>query len=127
MLLLDAHALLWYAADSDELPASLKERIEDPATRVVVSVATQWELMVKAMVGRVSLPEAPERFLVEFPREVGFRMLDVQPRHVAALADLPEIHSDPFDRMIVAQALVEDFELVTRDRVLRRYPVRTVW
>jgi PIN domain nuclease of toxin-antitoxin system len=127
MLLLDAHVLLWYALDADELPLYLKERLEDSATRVIVSVASQWELMIKAMSGKLTLPDVPERFLTEFPKDAGFRVLDVQPRHVAALAELPEIHADPFDRMLVAQALVEDLDLVTDDEVVRRYPVRTMW
>jgi PIN domain nuclease of toxin-antitoxin system len=127
MLLLDAHVLLWYATDADDLPLHLKERIEDSMTRVIVSVASQWELMIKAMSGKLSLPDAPERFLTEFPKDAGFRVLDVQPRHVAALAELPEIHGDPFDRMLVAQALVEDLDLVTDDEVVRRYPIRTMW
>ena len=54
-------------------------------------------------------------------------MLDIQPRHVAALAELPQIHGDPFDLMLVAQAMVEDLDLVTDDQMIRRYPVRTMW
>ena len=127
MLLLDAHVLIWFALNAEELPAHLKDRLEDPATRVVVSVASQWELMIKAMKGKLSLPGTPERFLTDFPKDAGFRVLDVQPRHVAALAGLPQIHTDPFDRMLVAQALVEDLDLVTDDEVVRRYPVRTMW
>ena len=127
MLLLDGHALLWYAADAGELPSHVKDLLDDSSTRVVLSVATQWELMIKAMAGKLTLPDAPERFLTEFPRDMGFRVLDVQPRHVAALSELPDIHKDPFDRMLVAQALVESFDLVTGDERLRRYPVPTIW
>jgi PIN domain nuclease of toxin-antitoxin system len=83
--------------------------------------------MLKAMVGRLRLPDAPERFLVELHDEAGFRVIHVQPRRVAVLAELPAIHADPFDRMLVAQAMAEDLDLVTGDETLRRYPVRTRW
>ena len=126
-LLLDSHAFLWYLLDDDHLPQRVKDLVEDPAVHVTVSVTSQWELMLKAMAGRLRLPDAPERFLVDLPDEAGFRVIHVQSRHVAALADLPPIHGDPFDRMLVAQALVEDMDLVTGDETLHRYPVRTLW
>jgi PIN domain nuclease of toxin-antitoxin system len=127
-VLLDSHALLWFLlGDAERFPSHVRDVIEDPRSHVVVSVTSQWELMLKAMAGRLRLPDAPERFLIDLAQEAGFRVLDVQPRHVAALAELPGIHPDPFDRMLVAQALVEDLDLVTGDEVLRRYPVRTMW
>lgn len=127
-LLLDSHAWLWFMlGDAERFPADIRDVIEDPKTHVVVSVASQWELMIKALRGRIRLPDPPERFLIDLPRDTGFRVLDIQPRHVAALADLPELHGDPFDRMLVAQALIEDLDIVTDDEVIRRYPVRTAW
>jgi PIN domain nuclease of toxin-antitoxin system len=127
-LLLDSHALLWFLrGDADRFPSTLRDLIEDPGSRVVVSVASQWELMLKVLAGRLRLPDAPDRFLLELPEESGFRVLQVQPRHVGALVDLPQLHGDPFDRILVAQALVEDFDLVTSDPVVRSYPVRTIW
>lgn len=127
-MLLDSHALLWFLlGDAERFPLHVRDVIEDPNSHVVVSVTSQWELMLKAMAGRLRLPDAPERFLVDLPREAGFRVLDVQPRHVAALAELPALHGDPFDRMLVAQALVEGLDLVTGDETLRSYPVRTLW
>jgi PIN domain nuclease of toxin-antitoxin system len=127
-LLLDSHAVLWFLlGDGDRFPAAVRDRIEDPGERVVVSVASQWELMLKAGTGKLSLPDAPERFLFDVVDEAGFRLLHVQPRHAQALAELPQLHADPFDRMLVAQALVEDLTLVTGDEVLHRYPVATLW
>jgi PIN domain nuclease of toxin-antitoxin system len=127
-LLLDSQVLLWFLVGADDVfPAPVRDMIEDPHSHVVVSVASQWELMIKSMAGKLQFPDAAERFLIAMPKELGFRVLDVQPRHVAALAELPQIHRDPFDRMLVAQALVEDLDLVTDDEVVRRYPVRTMW
>ena len=126
-LLLDSHALLWYLLNDDRLPRAMKDALEDPANKVAISVASQWELMLKAVAGRLHLPDAPERFLIEAPPDEGLRVLHIQPRHVQVLAELPQIHGDPFDRILVAQALVEDLDLVTGDETLRRYPVRTLW
>jgi PIN domain nuclease of toxin-antitoxin system len=127
-LLLDSHALLWFFLGDDErFPASLRDLIEDPSQAVWISVASQWELMIKAMRGRLRLPDDPARFLGDLPQEAGFRVLAIQERHVLALSELPAIHVDPFDRMLVAQAVVEDLELVTGDETLRSYPVRTIW
>jgi PIN domain nuclease of toxin-antitoxin system len=126
-VLLDSHALLWYLLDDEQLPESMFDLLEDRTTRVAVSVASQWELMTKVLAGRLRLPTDPGSFLVDVPLEAGFRLIDVQPRHVALLPELPQIHRDPFDRMLVAQALAEDLDLVTGDETLRSYPVRTLW
>lgn len=126
-LLLDSHAFLWYLLNDDRLPQPIKDLLEDPAISVTVSVATQWELMVKSMRGRIRLPGSPEQFLIDPAEEAGFRVLPIEQRHVLALPELPDIHADPFDRMLIAQAIVDDMDLVTGDDVIRRYPVRTLW
>lgn len=126
-VLLDSHALVWYLLHDDRLPEWIFDLLEDRSTRVTVSVASLWELMMKAVAGRLRLPVEPASFLVDVPLEAGFRLLDVQPRHVAMLSELPQIHRDPFDRMLISQALVEDLDLVTSDETLRSYPVRSLW
>ena len=126
-LLLDSHVLLWYLVNDDRLPQPVKDLLEDPATPVTVSVATLWELMVKALAGRLHLPDAPERFLTDPIVDAGFRQLALEPRHVLALPELPQIHGDPFDRMLVAQAVVEGMSVVSGDPAIARYPVNVVW
>jgi PIN domain nuclease of toxin-antitoxin system len=101
--------------------------ISDRRTRVVVSVATTWELTLKVLAGRLTLPAPPAEHFAEHVDELGYELLPVHQRHVAALPELPAFHDDPFDRMLVAQALVEDLDLVSGDERIRRYPVRTVW
>lgn len=127
-LLLDSHALLWFLrGDEDRVPDGVRSLVEDPSVHVAVSVVSQWELMLKALAGRLRLPDAPEAFLIDLPREEGFRVIDVQPRHIRALPELPALHADPFDRLLIAQALVEGMTLVTGDATMRRYPVETLW
>jgi PIN domain nuclease of toxin-antitoxin system len=126
-LLLDSHTVVWAATDDDRLPPNVRELIADRRNRVLVSVASTWELTLNALAGRLRLPESPAAYFDGLVRDFGLDLLAVQQGHVAALPELPEIHEDPFDRMLVAQALVEDLDLVTGDERIRRYPVRTIW
>lgn len=126
-VLLDSHTVLWAAEGSDELPTAVAGLIGDLRNRVAVSVATIWELTLKAHAGRLRLPEAPAAYFDGVVRDFGYDLIPIHQRHVAALDELPAIHTDPFDRMLVAQAVAEDLELVTGDVTLRRYPIRTIW
>lgn len=126
-VLLDSHVFLWSADRVDRLPPPVYDLISDARTRIVVSVATTWELTIKALSGKLTLPKPPDEHFSEHVERFGCELLPVHQRHVAALQELPAIHADPFDRMLVAQALVEDIDLVTGDEILRRYPIRTIW
>jgi len=126
-LLLDSHAFLWLATADERLPPAVRELVEDARTHVHVSVATTWELTLKVLAGRLRLPAPPAEHFAEHIAEFGYQLLPIHQRHVDALAELPPVHDDPFDRMLVAQALVEDLDLVSGDERLHRYPVRTLW
>jgi len=126
-ILLDSHTLVWDVIGDERLPEGVRELVDDPRTRIVLSVATIWELTLKALGGRLRLPEPPAAFFEALVGDVRFEVLPIEQRHVRALAELPDIHDDPFDRMLVAQALLEDLDLVTGDERIRSYPVRTIW
>jgi len=126
-MLLDSHALLWDTMGDERLPGSVRRLIDDPRSRLVLSVVTTWELTLKNMSGRLRLPDPPAVYLDGLIRDARFEILPIEHRHVAVLPELPEIHDDPFDRMLVAQALVDDLDLVTGDERIRRYPIRTIW
>ena len=126
-VLVDAHTVLWATAGDDRLPPSVLELIGDARTGLVLSVATTWELMIKALAGRLRLPEPPETYFRGLIDAFGYEVLPVRQHHVDALPELPAIHGDLFDRMLVAQAIVEDLEIVTGDEAIRQYPVRTIW
>ncbi len=122
-LLLDTHAFLWWLADSPRLGLSARRAIRDSATIVWVSAASAWEITLKTMIGRLDLGEEPQQVL---PRELArysFRELAVSVAHALAVCDLPPHHRDPVDRMLVAQAVVEQLTLVTADPEIARYDV----
>jgi PIN domain nuclease of toxin-antitoxin system len=126
-LLLDAHVLLWWLIDDERLPAPVADLIDDPNVHTAVSVVSLWELMIKYMRGRLRLPDDPARVFTEVVDRSGFRVLAAERRHVMALPELPDVHTDPFDRMLVAQALVEGMSIVTADPAISRYPIDVVW
>lgn len=114
-MLLDTHILLWWLADDERLSESASATIADPMTEVYVSVVSLWEIAIKVGKGklRADLEEITEQIAL-----MDFRMLAVEADHVRTYARLPTLHSDPFDRMLVAQAIAEPLRLLTHDRHL---------
>jgi PIN domain nuclease of toxin-antitoxin system len=119
-LLLDTHVALWAITDSPKLQKKARELIESPRSTVWISAATVWEIAIKHGLGRGDMPVSGQRALRYF-QESGYRFLPVEPEHVAAVEDLSEHHADPFDRILVAQALVEPMRLMTHDPLVARY------
>jgi PIN domain nuclease of toxin-antitoxin system len=120
--LLDTHAFLWWRSDPSRIPAPAQEVI-GRADLVVVSAASAWEAAIKTALGRLGLPEPLEAGVVAS----GFERLPITFAHAEEAAALPPHHKDPFDRMLVAQARVENLVLVTHDRQLASYEVEILW
>ena len=116
-LLLDTHVFLWAVAGSPRLKAPTRRLIE-AAEQVYVSAASIWEVAIKARLGKI---DADAQALAEVIEASGFRELPVSIAHAAGVAQLPLHHHDPFDRLLIAQALAEPLKLVTADAVLRKY------
>ena len=119
-LLLDTHVALWAITDSPRLSAQAREWIESPRATVWVSAATVWEIAIKHGLGRGDMPVSGQEALDYF-RQSGYRLLAVQPEHAAAVETLPAHHADPFDRILIAQALIEPMRLLTHDSTVARY------
>ncbi len=122
-LLLDTHVLLWWLADDPRLGIVCRERIGDPATRVVVSAASAWEIAIKYQIGRLTLPGPPEAWFEEEQARNGFEGLPVGIADSLAAGALPIHHRDPFDRMLIVQARQNGLALVTSDRAMEHYDV----
>ena len=119
ILLLDAHALLWWLAEDPQLATSARTAIADPATDVFVSAATIWEIEIKRAVGKLDAPDG----LVQIIVETGFGILPITGEDAERAGRLAPHHRDPFDRMLVAQALVDGLAFATRDVAFRAYDV----
>ena len=119
-LLLDTHVALWAIVDDPRLAKAARSLIQAPNNTVVVSAVSVWEIAIKRALGRGEMPVSATDALAFF-REAGYLLLAVSPEHAAAVELLPLIHGDPFDRMLVAQALTEPLRLVTHDNTVARY------
>ena len=120
-LLLDTHLVLWAAIEPARLSDRLRARLTDPANALVASAATIWEVAIKTSLGKPGFDVDP-RVLRPGLLAQGWEELPVTGAQVAAVADLPPVHRDPFDRLLVAQAMVEGLTLLTRDALVGRYP-----
>ncbi len=120
--LLDTHVLLWAAGEPDRLPAGTRALLRDPATALAFSTASIWEVVIKRALGRSDFRVDPQ-LLGDGLRHNGYRELAIESEHALAVGRLPPIHNDPFDRILVAQAQVENITLLTMDSQLARYPV----
>ncbi|MBF0307797.1 MAG: type II toxin-antitoxin system VapC family toxin [Alphaproteobacteria bacterium] len=119
-LLLDTHILLWWVTDDAKLPTSAKAAIADAASEVFVSAATAWEIAIKQAIGKLEFPVAQFPAILD---QAGFTPLGIEVRHAVSAGALPPHHSDPFDRMLVAQAWHEGMTIVTVDPMIRLYGV----
>jgi PIN domain nuclease of toxin-antitoxin system len=119
-LLVDTHVLLWAIAEPERIPPSCRDRLESPDNDVLFSAASIWELAIKLQVGRLKLPVALEE-IAEAAARMGFEELPVTAAHAASVRRLPLHHRDPFDRLLVAQAIHEPARFLTVDQGLARY------
>ena len=120
-LLLDTHLLLWAASQPRRLPAEARRLIEDPGNEPFFSAASIWEVAIKSGLGREDF-QADARLLRRELLDNGYSELPIVSGHTVATAGLPPIHKDPFDRLLIAQSLVEGITLLTADPLVARYP-----
>jgi len=125
-LLLDTHALLWFVAGDARLTRRGRQAIEAEDTVNYVSMASWWEIAIKCSLGKLSIDDPLDEFMKLRTGE-GFRLLPLESQHLLPLVELPFHHRDPFDRLIVCQAMVENMAICTGDKNFRRYPVKLYW
>lgn len=126
-LLLDTCAFLWWSQASARVPGQVRKLVADPANDVYVSAASAWEIAVKHGLGKLELPAPPDIFVPTRREWYDFRSLPVDEASALQLRRLPRLHADPFDRLLICQAIEHGMTLVTPDRLISRYPVRISW
>ena len=126
-VLVDTQVFLWWVEGTRVLPARARAALADPDNECLISLASAWELAIKAGLGKLKLSLPVKRFVVENVAANGFRMLDIGIAHVGRVETLALHHGDPFDRLLIAQALEENLTIVTADPVFRKYGVRRIW
>jgi PIN domain nuclease of toxin-antitoxin system len=126
-VLIDTHAVLWWLAEDKQLSGAARRILQSPSHRRFVSLVTLWEIAIKMSSGRLPTKALTLREIADTLAEQEFVLLPVRLGDLLRLAQLPEIHRDPFDRLLIAQALEEGAALLTADAAIERYPVRTIW
>jgi PIN domain nuclease of toxin-antitoxin system len=126
-LLLDTQAFLWFVLGDPRLVQTALDRILDPAWGKLVSPASYWEIAIKISLGKYTLNEAYDAFMQRGIFGNGFSILPIEPKHTAALTALPFHHRDPFDRLLVAQAMVEQIPILSADTALDTYGITRLW
>jgi PIN domain nuclease of toxin-antitoxin system len=126
-ILLDTCTFLWITADSPELSADAKRLFTDRSNEVFLSVISAWEISVKHALGKLPLPEPPQQFVPRQRAAHGAASLPLDEMAVLQLPGLPQLHKDPFDRMLVCQAIAAGLTLLTPDAAIRAYSVPTMW
>lgn len=125
-LLLDTHTLIWYITDNQRLPANTRSLIELPENICFVSLATYWEMGIKNSLGRLDFKK-PIMTIFEIIEQSGFEILPFNVNHILKATSLPFHHYDPFDRMIIGQAIADGLSIVTKDEKFPKYEVNLLW
>jgi len=124
--LLDTHAFLWFVDGNPMLPLKIRKVIQNPETMKFVSIASLWEIAIKTGKDKLLLTK-PFETLPEYIEVNKFILLPVLPRHLFELKELPHRHGDPFDRLIIAQAITESLTIISADKQFKDYPADVAW
>jgi len=126
-LLLDTCTFLWLILNAKDLTERAKQLFRDPDNEVYLSVVSTWEIAVKYAIGRLDLPEEPRLYVPRQRERHGIQSLPLDEPASLQVSALPRIHSDPFDRMLIAQALTHGLTILSPDDLIKKYPVQIIW
>jgi len=124
--LLDTHAIIWYFENSAELPDEIEKIIDNPEVSIYICSVSLWEIAIKVSIGKLEL-QIPLNELLNHIHNGDFNVLHIGDTHLNRLIDLPFIHKDPFDRLIISSALVEGLTIITVDENIKKYNVPCIW
>lgn len=125
--ILDTHAFLWWILDNPRLSRTARDFIIAPDNTIYLSAVSGWEMAIKWSIGKLTLPIQPDSFVKQQLEINNFSPLPIQMSHGLYVHELPGIHKDPFDRLLVAQSTIEDMPLISTDAVFQKYPVSLLW
>lgn len=125
--LLDTHTFLWWNMDSPKLSDRARRFITEGRNEIYLSAASGWEIAIKAAKGRLTLPETPDKYVADRMRLHRFSPLPIELSHSLEVFHLPDIHLDPFDRLLIAQSQLETMPIITGDTEIQRYDVDFIW
>ncbi|MGH8000220.1 MAG: type II toxin-antitoxin system VapC family toxin [Brasilonema sp.] len=126
-LLIDTHVLIWYILDIQKLSATVRILIDDKGNEIMVSTASLWEMAIKQSTGKLSFHLPFEVFITQQLSLNDFNLLDIKIDHLAVVATLPLHHRDPFDRLLIAQSIVEQIPILSTDSAFDAYPIERLW
>jgi PIN domain nuclease of toxin-antitoxin system len=125
--LLDTHAFLWFVMDDDRISSRAKTIIKNSRNEIYFSAASAWEMAIKTKLNRLRLKEELESFIIDQLSTNCFVPLSITISHSTYTERLPQIHKDPFDRLIIAQSILENLQLISIDKQIRKYKIKVVW
>lgn len=125
-LLVDTHAFIWFVEDDKNLPSHIRKELENTDNALIFSIASLWEMTIKMSLGKLIVNFKIEE-VIEKISDNGFEILPVLPEHIIKLSQLPFIHRDPFDRMLISQGLSENIKIVSKDEIFDDYKIKRFW
>jgi len=125
--LLDTHVFLWWITNSPRLPENIRAIIQEKKNELFLSAASIWEMMIKSRLNKLQLPDNPKEFIQEQLKLNSIKILNISMEHSFGVYDLPEIHKDPFDRMLISQSRSDGLLIITADSFIKQYDVETYW
>jgi PIN domain nuclease of toxin-antitoxin system len=126
-ILFDTHTFIWWDSDSTRLSATALAHCTDPANELILSVASLWEIQIKHQLGKLTLRSSLADIITTQQRSNRFIILPIMPAHIFELYNLPTTHKDPFDRLLLAQAIHEKSSILSIDPIFTAYPVNVLW
>ena len=127
LALLDTNAFLWWVTDDYRLSEQAREVISDSGNTIFFSVASAWEIVIKAKLGKLPLPEPPETYIPSRVNYYGFQILAIEMKYVLHISKLENHHNDPFDRLLIAQSQIDRLPIITVDKKISLYDVAVIW
>jgi PIN domain nuclease of toxin-antitoxin system len=125
--LLDTHTFLWWVLDDPQLSPLCRQIIADGSNTIYFSAASAWEIAIKYQIGKLALPDLPEPYVTSRVALNSFQILAIELSHALHIPELPMLHRDPFDRILIAQSQKENMSLLTADPLIAQYSVQTLW